>query len=345
MKLINLSVLLIIGMFLLSCSKEDNTNDSNSEVDTPIAERVEVLNLINWETIADTPVENFDSHIVHENKLFSFSDKDTYVFDFESANWTLLATDADNVIPNISYGTKVNFIRNGKWNMFTERGLYAFDFELNNWSVIKAFPQSNGLFAIAGFYVEEDMAIYFVDNSNGNDTIYKFDLETNELILHGEYDNMGDRGSTYNGSLVVNNSYYHVKPDNGTGSSNKILISKFNDDFTNLTPINELITENDLDSSVAIKYGNYIIFGQGGVPSADTNGMITSDNATLKFYAYDVINDVFTEMPTPFYESCWGAEIVVQNNEFYLINGRTIKNQKGEARNKIEKIEFDFITQ
>tara|TARA_R110002074_G_scaffold59183_2_gene144275 strand:+ start:68062 stop:69120 length:1059 start_codon:yes stop_codon:yes gene_type:complete len=351
MKLINLSILFTIGMFLISCSKEDSNNDSNSgvanpdtEVDTPIVEQIEVLNLIKWEIIAETPVEKFDAHIVHGNKLFSLSNQSTYEFDFESANWTLLATDTENVLPNISYSTKVNFIRNGKWNMFTERGLFVFDFELNNWSVIKEFPQSNGIFATAGFYANEDNAIYFVDNSNGNDTIYKFDLVTNELLLHGEYVNVGDRGSTYNGSLVVNNSFYHVKPANGTGTSDKISISKFNDNFTNLNSINELITENDLDGSVAINYGNYIIFGLGGVPSSDANGMITSDSTTLKFYSYDVINNVFTEMPTPFYESCWGAEIVVFNNEFYLINGRTIKNQQGEARNKIEKIEFDFIT-
>lgn len=350
MKVVNKSIFFIITMFLLSCSsKDDNTdnitNDENQvdepQVDEPIVESKEVLNLINWETISDTPVEIFHSHIVHENKLFSLSYKDTYVFDFELATWNLIATGTNNVLPVNGFGIPaINFIRNGKWNMFTERGLFEFDFELKNWSVIKGFPQVNGLFTTQGFYVEEDLAIYFVDNSNKNETIYKYDLETNELILHSEHDNEGSNGITHNGSLLINNTYYHAKP-----YSNGFIISKFNEDFTDLSLINSITANSSLSGSIAVPYGNYIIFGQGGAPTFGSDGMLESFNPTLKFYAYDTVNDVFTEMPSPFYESCRGAKVIVYNNEFYVINGFTIRNQKSEARNIIEKIEFDFVTQ
>lgn len=345
MKAINKSIIVIISLFFISCSTEDN--DIEVAKENPIEESVDILDLVKWQKIADTPVPNFQAHIVHENKLFSLSIKDTYVFDFELAQWTLLATDSDSVFPNYGLGgLKVNFIRNEKWNMFTEKGLYEFDFQLNKWSVIKEFPQVNGLFSISGFYVEEDIAIYFLDKSNGNDTIYKYDLLTNELLSHSNYINTGDRGETYNGSLKVENSYYYITPGSGTGRSNEILISKFNEDFTTLVPVGNFVTENDMANSVAVQYGNYIIFGLGGTATLDSStGIITDIRPTLKFYAYDTVNDVFTEMSSPFYESCWAANVIVHNNEYYLINGHTIKNQKVELRTKIEKIEFNFITQ
>lgn len=340
MKVVYQSIFFIISMFLISCSSDESKNENNLEDENPTEEPIKVLNLVNIEKIADTPVSIFRSHIVHNNKLFSVSYNDTYVFDFELATWTLLDTNTENVFLNYRFGDPVvNFIRNGDWHMFTESGLFVFDFELSKWSVVKAFPQTNGLFSTAGFYIEEDMAVYFVDNSNGNDTIYKFDLLTNELLMHGEYVNEYFSGNTYNGSLVLSNSYYHVKP-----RSQGIIISKFNEDFTDLSLINDFDTKTYLINSIAISFENYIIFGLGGSATQDANGNITKDDSTLKFYAYDTVNDSFAEMPSQFYESCRGAEVVMYNNEFYLINGSTIKNQKSEYRNIIEKLEFDFIT-
>jgi hypothetical protein len=333
----------------MSCATEDNNSDVNSE-DENVEEPVEVLNFINSQKIADTPVDFFDSQIVYENKLFSLRDKDTYVFDFELVTWTLLETNAENVFPTNGFnGEAINFIRNSKWNMFTERGLFEFDFELNNWAAIKVFPSLNGLFSTSGFYLEEDLAIYFIDHSNGNNTIYKFDLVTNELLNHGEYVNVGNRGITNNGSLVINNSYYYLRPVVATGASvgrtDGILISKFNEDFTSLNTINQLKVDNFVSDGVAMSYKDDIIFGLGGDLSIDTNGLVKDVSATFKFFTYNTINDSFTEMATPFYEYCGRADIIVYNDEFYLINGITIKNNKTEFRKKIEKLEFDFITQ
>lgn len=338
MKIINKSIFFIIIMFLMSCTTENDTNNSITNEENQIEEPIQVLNFVNSQKIADTPVERFDSHIVHENKLFSLSDGDTYLFDFESANWTLLST--DNVLSDYEFGVPViNFIRNGKWNMFTEKGLFEFDFVLLNWTVIKAFPQVNGLFTTAGFYIEDDNAIYFIDKSNRNDTIYKFDLLTNELLNHGEYVNEGDRGTTYNSALALNNSYYHMKQ-----SLNGFSIFRFSEDFTDLSFTREFASKNDFSGSIAMSFENYIIFGLGGSIGVDTNGLVIDDDSTLEFYAYDTIKNVFSEMRTPFYESCKDANVVTYNNEFYLINGRTVKDEKSEARNIIEKIEFDFIT-
>ncbi|AIZ40957.1 hypothetical protein [Cellulophaga baltica] len=346
MSAVSKSIFLIISFIIISCSSEDSGSDRGDKIDeNPIAEPIDVLNLVSWHKIADTPVNEFNAHIVYQDKLYSLSERDTYVFDFILAEWTLLASDTANILSNFSSGLKINFIRNGKWSMFTQRGLYEFDFELNSWSVIKQFPLANGLFSISGFYAEQDEAIYFLDKSNGNKTIYKFDLTTNELEEYSTYINTGNRGDCYNGSLTLDNSNYYVTPSSGTGRSNEIIISKFSEDFTSLISVNNLVTENDLDSSVALQFDDYIIFGLGGIPTVDgADGTVTYAKSTLKFYAYDTLSTVFTEMSTPFYESCWGADVVVYNNEYYLINGRTIKDEKTEFRNKIEKITFDFTT-
>lgn len=339
MKHLSLIASLLIFICLVACSKDSKNID-----DEPIDENqmkneeepIELLNLINWTKIADTPAQRFRAHIVHKDKLFSVSDKETYVFDFQTADWTLLGTDSD--LPDLwNGGQTINFMRNGKWYMFNRRAFYEFDFDLKDWQVIDSFSQSNFL-STEGFYVEEDNALYIVDQVNNNDKIYKYDLLTNELMVHGSFISENHRGWTFNSSLLIDNSHYYIRPY-GHLNDKGILISKFQEDFTNLVSLNIYEFEKEMDDSVAMSFGEYIIVGLGGTSSAEY------DYTSKKFYAYNTTNNELTEMPTSFYESCFGADIVEYKNEFYLINGSTIKNQNIEFRNTIEKLEFDFITQ
>ncbi len=335
MKLIKRSVWLVISLLSVACSSDSTDATPTEAIDEEV--EIEVLDLVNVQTIADTPIPDFDSFLVFRDKLYAVKAKDTYVFDFTLTTWSFLGTDTD--MPNF-LDSGFSFLRNGKWNLFTGGGLFEFDFDLEDWKVIDLFPQSNSLFYVNGFYLESEEALFFTDRANGNDTIYKYDLLTNELILYSTYNNEGYHGGIANNSFVVNGSHYLIELER----SNLPSIYKFNDDFTELNSINNYSIENQLDGGVAMNFENYIIFGLGGIPTSDGEN-ITRDPSTLKFYSYDVVNNIFAEMQSSLYESCRAANLVTYNNEFYLINGRTIKNQKSEARNSIEKIEFDFITQ
>ncbi|WP_435262215.1 hypothetical protein [Tenacibaculum sp. nBUS_03] len=320
----------------IACSSEAIDDNKNTDEPSPI---VKVLDIVNSEKIADTPSLNLNTHIVHKDNLFSVGEKSTYMFDFQAASWTLIST--DNKTPNGGAGS-INFIRNEKWYMFTVNGLYEFNFSNKEWKTIKSISNSTGLFSAEGFYIEADQAIYFTSPENSNTNIYKYNLITNELSTHKVNGSIGLYGGvTYNNSLIINNTYYNIRP-----SANTITISKFNEDFTSLTTINTFKGKQGIDfsQSTAIKYGNYIIFGLGGVPTVDNNNSIINDPSVLSFYYYDTVNEVFTEMPTPFYESCRLGSLITYKNEFYLIDGKTIKNKKNLLRNKIEKLEFDFVT-
>ncbi len=338
MKLLARSVCLFVIIFLTACSSE-SANEATIPVDDEVAEEEtpkEVLDLVNVQTIANTPIPGFDSFLVFGDKVYTVKAKDTYVFDFTLATWSFLGTDQD--MPDF-LNLGISFLRNGKWNLFTEGGLFEFDFDLEDWKAIDRFPQANGIFYTDGFYIAAEEAIYFIDRANGNDTIYKYDLQTNELISHSSYDNKGDYGGISNNTFTINGSNYLLKLEAYTQPA----IYKFNDDFSELLFVNEYRTEDQLDGGIAMQLGNYIIFGLGGIPSANGD-VITSDPSTLKFYSYDVLNDVFAEMPSSFYESCRVANLVTYNNEFYVLNGFTIKDQRSEARNTFEKIEFEVVT-
>ncbi|WP_234859494.1 hypothetical protein [Aquimarina aquimarini] len=340
MVLIKRVIWLIIVLFSVACSKDD-TNEGPSQNENEEVEVLEdILDIVSIETIAETPIPKFDSYIVRGDEAFFVKGKDTYVFDFRSATWTFLGTDTD--MPDyLDLGQGVSFIRNGKWNLLVDKGLFEFDFNLQDWQVIDLFPQVNGIFSVEGFYIEADNAVYYVDPSNGNEIIYKYDLLTNQTSSYSTRVNDGAYGTISNNAFIVNNSFYYLT----LGDWNNMLVSKFNEDFTTLDIINDYETEYFLDSSVAMLLDDNIIFGFGGVPSVDNNETVIYAPSTLKFYYYNITKNTFTEMPTPFYESCYGAMVVSYNNEYYLINGNTITNKKIEARNTIEKIKFDFVKQ
>ena len=339
MKLLKIKVSLILIILLCSCSKENSGKDINSEDETAVMEEsVEILDFIGAEIIAETPVPDFNTHVVFGDKLYSISMEDTYAFDFDLAKWTLLTSDSETPSTDFDYG--IDFMRNGKWNRFMKNGLYEFDFDLLDWTEIKKIPfLPYEIFSAEGFYVEEDDAIYFIDQVNSKDEIFKYDLISNELIIHSTFSEEGGWFPVSKSSFKINDTYYVVS----LSARNTMKISKFDENFTTFETLNKQQIANSFDTGVAAQFENNIVFGLGGVPSADSDNIIDFDPSNLKFFLYDTDKNIFSEMPTPFYESCRAARLVTYNNEFYLINGATIKNSQSEIRNTIEKLEFGYI--
>lgn len=338
-------LLLTMSLFFSSCSKKSSIDEKPSEDDNVVLEeQLEVLDFINVETISETPITKFNSHFLNNDKLYSISDDKTYMYDFIENTWTLLSTDSNTPSGNY-FELGLNFLRNGKWNRLISDGLFVFDFNSNDWNLIKAIPfLPYEIFTTSeGFYIQEEDAIYFVDTANSKEEIFKFDLSVNELTVHDTFLNDGGYFPLSKSSHEINDSYYVVSVINENLAGPKTMkISKFTDDFSNLETLNKIKTENDLESGIALRYGDNLIFGLGGIPSSDSNEIIY-DPSTLKFFLYDVSKNSFSEMPTPFYESCRNAKLVTYNNEYYLIGGFTIKNNQSVLRNSIEKIEFGFV--
>lgn len=339
MKILLKTISLLTLLFFLSCSSED-VNQPNSEPtgNETNEQQKEVLDLIKVDTIATTPDLNFYSFLVHQDKLYAVKSGETQVFDFSTSKWSLLVNDTD--LPSY-YDTGISFIRNGKWNLLTSKGLFEYNFELKDWKVLSWYSGSKNIFYLQGLYIESQDMVYFIDQANGNDDIYKYDLKKNEYIVHSEFNNIGNYGEIHNGAFTIDGIHYILKLD----SYNKMGIYKFNEDFSELTLVNNYSTKKFLDSSVALKYGDNIIFGLGGIPSVDNNDIITHDPSNLKFYSYNVKNNLFSEAPTQFYQPRRNAKLITYNNNFYLINGFTIKDKKSERMNLIEKIKFDFVKQ
>lgn len=325
-------------ILFFSCSSEDVNQPDTDPIDETTEESKEVLDLVDIDTIATTPDSNFYSFIVHEDKLYTVKAGETQVFDFNTSKWTLIVNDAD--MPSY-YDTGISFIRNGKWNLLTSKGLFEYNFELKDWKVLDRYSGSKSIFYLQGLYVESEDMVYFIDQANGNDNIYKYDLKQKEYIIHSTFENNSSNGEIQNGAFTIDGIHYILKLED----YNEIGIYKFNEDFSELKLVNNYRTEKFLDSSIALQYGNYIIFGLGGIPSADNNDIITHDPSNLKFYAYNVKKDSFSEAPTQFYQSRRNAKLVTYNNNFYLINGFTIENKKSKKVNLIEQIEFNFVKQ
>lgn len=330
----------IFTITLMACSSnEDSDIISTIDPDPIVEEPVATLDFVNAEFVAETPSTDLNTCFVHNDKMYATAGDETYVFDFGQKAWSLLTIDADT--PKTTFDIGFNLIREGKWYRLIRKGLYVFDFELNDWEVIKSFPLSDSVYSILGYYVESDDAVYLVDKINRREIIYKYDLLTNEFIAHSTFENNAGWYPISENAFIINDTKYVVHLSNW----NKMKVSKFNEDFTVFKSINELETENYLDESVACQFGENIIFGLGGVPTSDADGNITRDPSTLNFYFYNTITDAFGTMSTPFYESCRDAHLVTYNNEYYLVGGRTITNNKSEPRITIEKLQFEVVEQ
>lgn len=339
MKTLLKTISLLTLLFFLSCSSED-VNQPNSEPtgDETNEQQKEVLDLVKVDTIANTPESDFYSFITYQDKLYTVKGGETQVFDFSTSKWSLLVNDAD--LPSY-YDTGISFIRNGKWNLLTSKGLFEYNFELKDWKVLSRYSGSKNIFYLQGLYIESQDMVYFIDQANGNDDIYKYDLKKNEYIVHGEFNNTGGHGEIHNGAFTIDGVHYILKLD----SFSKLGIYKFSDDFSKLTLINQHSTPEILAGSVSLQHKEQIIFGLGGSVSVDSNDIITSESSNLNFYSYDIKNNTFSEAPTKFYQPRYYAKLATYNNEFYLLNGRTIKDNKTEEVNLIEKIKFDLVKQ
>lgn len=338
MKIIVKGILLFLTFITLSCSSEVD-NDSMPIIDnTPIEKEViEGLDFVGATLVEDTLDKSFSACFVHEDKMYATAEDETYMFEFATNTWSLLATDVDT--PDSDFELGINFIRNNKWHRLIRKGLFVYDFETANWERVKLLTNTLGIFSNEGFYVEEDDAVYFVDQTNGKENIFIYDLLSNELSIHSTYVNDGGWYPISTNAFTKNDTNYIVS----LSGWKSMKISKFNDDFTTFETINNFGTENHLDDSVACQYGDYFIFGLGGVPTGDGEGNIISDPSTLNFFYYNILNNTFGTMSTPFYESRRSAQLVTYNNEFYLVGGYTIKNGKSEITTKVEKLEFKIV--
>ncbi|WP_155941657.1 hypothetical protein [Maribacter sp. Hel_I_7] len=338
MKNIGKSVCFILAIISMACSSSDDaTVTAPVEAIPEEIAPVETLDFVNAEFVADMPVSQFNTSFVYDDKIYATVEDETYAFDIGSKTWSLLTTDTDT--PKTTFDIGLNFIRDGKWYRLIRKGLFVFDFELNDWEVIKSFPLSDLIYSIQGYYVEAENAVYVLDQINRAEIIYKYDLLTNELMEHSTFDNNAGWYPISENAFIINDTRYVAHLNDWEDME----ISKFNEDYTVFETINVLETENYLDEGVACQFGDYIIFGLGGVPTGDANGNITRDPSTLNFHYYNTITDTFGTMNTPFYESCRDAQLVTYNNEYYLIGGLTITNNRTEFRSTIEKLQFEII--
>ncbi|WP_396634509.1 hypothetical protein [Maribacter sp. R86514] len=335
MKIIIKSILLFFAFLTFSCSSD--VEEDTIIIDNIVEEKevIEGVDFVSATLVEDTLGKSFSVCFVHEDKIYATAENETYMFDFATSSWSLLATDDDT--PDFERG--INFIRNDKWYRLVRKGLYTYDFEMANWERIKLLTNTFGIFSNEGFYVEDDDAVYFVDQTNGKENIFIYDLLTNELGIHGTYTNDGGWYPISSNAFIYNNTNYLVSLNNW----NSMKVSTFNDNFTTFETVNSLSVENQLDGSVACQFGDYFIFGLGGVPTVDGEGNITHDPSNINFYYYNVLTDAFGTMSTPFYEKRRGSHLVTYNNEYYLVGGYTIKNERSEITSKVEKLEFKIV--
>lgn len=332
------STFLLLTFLIFSCSSD--TEDDGLILDETKEEKevIEGIDFVGATLVDDTFGKSIGDCFVHGDKMYTTVEDETYMFDFATNSWSLIATDDDTPDPDYELG--INFIRNDKWYRLVRKGLYTYDFEMANWDRVQVLTNTLGIFSKEGFYVEEDNAVYFVDQTNGKENIFVYDLLTNELNIHSTYSNDGGWYPISSNAFTKNNTNYIVS----LSGWESMKISNFNEDFTTFETINSLETENFLDDGVACQFGDYFIFGLGGVPTVDSEGNIISDPSTLNFYYYNVLTDTFGTMDTPFYESRRSAKLVTYNNEHYLVGGFTIKNGRSEISTKVEKLEFKIVT-
>ncbi|WP_127141997.1 hypothetical protein [Flagellimonas marinaquae] len=340
----NCSYYALVVLFI-GCSSGDSNEilnpdaaeeETESPIENPNPSNEGVLDLVSVQYVADTPKLAMDLHLVLGNSLYSIKGQDTYVFNFDTTVWTYLGSDPD--LPNF-IASGISFLRNGLWTIFTSRGLYEFDFSLQDWKAIDVFPLNEN-FYISAFYIEEQDAIYYVDPANGNRTIYKYLLDTNESIAQGGYGLNGNFSLVSPNTFVHNNGYYITY----VTDEEVFEVHKFSSDFTKLEMVNSYNVGHSLDNGVAMLFEDYIIFGLGGVSNLNEDLSVTFLRSDRRFYFYDLVNDKFLDIPSYFYEGRMNASLVTYNNEFYLINGFTIENNQNEPKLSMEKLKFNHVT-
>lgn len=336
----NKLAILILIIVLSSCSKDKAEINSNTEVD--VQEPIILLDLVSVEKTSDTPNDDMGASIINNDKLFIIDNQKTYEYDFVQATWNLISED-ENLPENWIFYSSINIMRNGKWNIFCDRGLFEFDFELKDWKVVQSFPIVNGIFSTHGFY--KDDVIYFVDNSSGNDNIYKYDFESKEVTIHGNYENMGNRNTLSKQVFKIGNTFYYL-----TQTSIGFTFYKFSTDFKNLEllfPIDGSIVPEmqSLPNGVAFIEGENIIFGISGTATSDTDGNLYNSVVNKELYFYNTNTNDLGVMPSSFYDECHNGSVVSHNNEHYLLYGYRVKEKKKEYRKTMERMYFDYVEQ
>ncbi len=325
--------LVAILIFCFGCSK----NDSETVDTNPISEEEPeiVLDLVATETLGTTPFSKAWQYIVHEDILYVVDDTNTYSFDLITKQWETISdlqVEVTNFAPFLS---SISFIREGKWCLFSSRGLWEFDFDLNMWNEIPVFSPDT-FFNPKGFYV--DNLLHFVSNANGNDKIYTYDFATNSVSEQGTFEMSGNRGEITQPVFKVGNDYFTVLYTDG------FAVYKYGENFKTMELINKY-NAFPLSNCSAFLFEDKLVFGLAGSATVDLDGNYLSSNISDALYYYDIEKNEFGQLPSPFSEARYGALPFAYGNEYFLMGGTTVIEEKIVTRTSIEKLTFEYVTQ
>ncbi len=325
---------------IISCSKETSEEPIVTDPDV-VEEPVLALDVINIESISESPEGTIVSKIIYDNKLYAvYFDKKTYAYDFLTGIWNLVSDTDNDIVPGyFLFGKHTSFIENEKWYLFSNNELMQYDFVINDWTSITRFIPGNGRFYSTGFF--KDNNIYFIDLANGNTNIYKYSFESKEVSTIGTYENPGDKGVLSNSIFKIEGVYYYSQLLR-TG----IRISKFLSDYNELETLTETydFSNEVLESGVSWLYEDKIIFGLGGYIFSEANGTVLESGFNKQLFVYDTKTNEFSTLETiPFEKSFISAQSFSYNNEHYLFGGNTINNDQVAERYTMNKLTFEVV--
>ncbi len=335
-------ILMACFVLFLACSK-DSTLDTKTATQPEPEQEVEkqqLLNLTHVQGLATPPFETPATSIDYEGKLYVVGDGNTYTYDFSSDQWNLIYERIANPLNNGWFNSDISFLRDGRWFVYSHYGLWSFDFVEKEWMLEHRTEIGEGFHFPTGTYLNG--TLYIFDRASRDDTIYTYDFENHQLVEHGSFDNPGFWGFIRNPIFKVGAKLYYLHLTAGGGYYNDISVYEINTDFKNMTLLDTYRVERTLADSAAFLYDGKIIFGLGGDVSGDGNGNITTYGINDKFNYYDPQSNTFHEMPDSFYEGRINSLPATYNNESYLLNGRTIKNNESENKTTLDKLTFEF---
>ncbi len=320
-----------LSILFIGCSK------SNSDSESPIVPEEEpttTIDLVSTSIIGETPFDLADQYIIHNKLLYVVANRETYRYGFSSKEWELLTEVDEQMAYSSVFAGGISFIRNGKWHLFGFSGMWVFDFETLEWNELPVITAEQ-LFNPKGFYVDDNL--YFVSNANGNDKIYRYDFETNVVSTIGSFEVSGLRGEISQAVFASGPNFYTL-----LYTTDGLTVYRFIENFQTMEKLGSYKVF-PLESGIAYLKDDLIIFGLGGSVTVDREGNYTQEDLQDQLYYFDLTEQAFGELATPFKEKRHAALSFTYDNEFYLLGGRTVINETITPRNTMEKLVFDYV--
>ncbi|RPH28277.1 MAG: hypothetical protein EHM93_18900 [Bacteroidales bacterium] len=284
-----------------------------------------LITLKGVEKISDTPFSNPSNCIIYNGKLFVTTRTGIYSFDFSSKSWSLINANA-RINYNGDSGAGVSSIVNGKWQIFANLynagsiNLFTYDFNQNILST--KILEQNYSHEVKALFHNDSLFVYdFSDYSIHKQKMYVYDFNKETYVKLSDNNGVSPRffNLYYLNDAKIGNDYYALI---GESNPNVYKFNKAKKVLEFVKNIKHRTYFKECFNGINFKYGDFIIYGLGGVFGGVAGSDEYSTVGVNKTFAYyNPLTGESGEVYNKFYEKRIGVLSFEFENDIYFIGG------------------------